>query len=172
MNGITRRDWVLAAACWADVLVAQAPSQHFSSFDAGTAAEIEAIAESIIPGDGTPGAREAGVIRFIDRALSGYEKDKREIYRNGLADLQTKRAELFPGSTTIAGLSGDQRTALLKPVEGTEFFRLVRMHTILGFFGHPKHGGNRDAVGFKLLGMETSAHFQPPFGYYDREAEK
>ena len=34
------------------------------------AAEIEAIAARIIPSDATPGAREAGVVYFIDRALS------------------------------------------------------------------------------------------------------
>lgn len=159
----------MAAACWAEVLRAQKPSRRFEYFDPGTAAEVEAIAESIIPGDSMPGAREAGVIWFIDRALAGYDEDKRAIYRSGLASLQVKRAEVVPGSTTIVGLSPEHRTAVLKTVEDTEFFRLVRLHTILGFFGHPKHGGNRDAGALKLLGMETSMHFQPPFGYYDRE---
>jgi len=159
----------MAAACWAEVLRAQKPSHRFSYFDPGTAAEVEAIAESIIPRDSMPGARDAGVIWFIDRALAGHDEDKRAVYRSGLVNLQVKRAELFPGSTTIVGLSPEHRTALLRTVEDTEFFRLVRLHTILGFFGHPKHGGNPDAGGFKLLGMETSMQFQPPFGYYDRE---
>jgi gluconate 2-dehydrogenase gamma chain len=172
MTGITRRDWLLATACWSDVLRAQASPQRFAYLDSTTAAEIEAIAETIIPANGTPGAREAGVIWFIDRALAGYDEDKQAVYRQGLAEMQDKRAELFPGSRTIAGLTPAQRTTLLKAVEQTEFFRLVRRHAILGFFGHPKHGGNRDFAGYKLLGIEHSMRFEPPFGYYDREASK
>jgi gluconate 2-dehydrogenase gamma chain len=169
MTGITRRDWVLAAACWADVLRAQ---QTLRYFDRATAAEVEAIAETIIPADVAPGAREAGVVWFIDGALAGYDEDKHEAYRKGLAEIQLKRAELFPGSPTIAGLTSAQRIELLKSVEKTDFFRLIRLHTILGFFGDPKHGGNRGDAAAKLLGIERSMHFQPPFGYYDREADR
>ena len=172
MTEITRRDWLLATTCWADVLRAQIPAQRFVYFDSATATEIEAITETIIPADATSGAREAGVIRFIDRALGGYDEDKRATYQKGLADMQLKRVDLFPGSTTIVGLTPVQRITLLKTVEQTEFFRLVRRHTILGFFGHPKHGGNRDFAGDKLLGIEPAMHFEPPFGYYDREASK
>jgi len=170
MRGITRRDWVFAAACWADLLRAQPQAPRFAYFDPATAAGIEAIAETIIPADGTPGARDTGVIWFIDRALAGRDQDKRATYRQGLSDVEAKRTALFPGSSTIAELTLAQRTALLKLVEDTEFFRLVRLHTILGFFGHPKHGGNRDFASLKLLGIERSMHFEPPFGYYDAEA--
>ncbi len=170
MTGITRRDWIFASACWAEVLRAQQP--EFTYLDRATAAEIEAIAETILPDDGTPGAREAGVIWFIDRALSGYDEDRREIYRKGLADLQARRAEMLPGSSTIAGLSPAQRITLLKSIDTTDFFRLVRLHTILGFFGHPKHGGNRGLAGSKLIGIETSMHFEPPFGYYDGQESR
>jgi gluconate 2-dehydrogenase gamma chain len=169
---MTRRDWVLAAACWADVLRAQGPAEPFAYFDPATAAEIEAIAETIIPADSTPGAREAGVIRFIDRALAGFDQDKRALYRSGLAEARTKRVEMFPGSASIAGLTPAQRIAMLQAIESTEFFHVVRRHTILGYFGHPKHGGNRGFSAAKLLGTETSAHFEPPFGYYDREYSK
>jgi gluconate 2-dehydrogenase gamma chain len=56
----------------------------------------------------------------------------------------------------------------LKAIEQTEFFKQVRFHTILGFFGHPMHGGNRDGVGWKMLGLEHSMQYEPPFGYYDK----
>ncbi|MBV8551855.1 MAG: gluconate 2-dehydrogenase subunit 3 family protein [Acidobacteriaceae bacterium] len=172
MHGITRRDWMLAAACWTHVLRGQTSSPRFAYFDPATAGEIEAIADTIIPGDETPGAREAGVIWFIDGALAGYDKDQREIYRKGLADTERKRADLFPGSQSIAGLTSEQRITLLKAVEDTGFFVAVRRHTILGFFGHPKYGGNRHSAASRLLGIETATHFQPPFGYYDQELEK
>lgn len=165
---ISRREWLLAAACWAEVLRAQ--TQHFTWFDPATAAEIKAIACQIIPDDETPGADRAGVIWFIDRTLADYDQDKRELYKRGLAEMQAKRAELFPGSSSIAGLTKDQQIQLLRAMEKTEFFEIVRYHTILGFFGHPKYGGNRDQVGWKLIGVEYAMQYQPPFGYYDAEA--
>ena len=170
---ITRRDWMLAAACWTEVLRAQQPnSPQLSWFDAASAAEIKAIASEIIPDNETPGAGRAGVIFFIDRALAGYDADKQELYKRGLAATQAKRAEMFPQSSSIAGLASQQRIALLKAIEKTEFFQQVRFHTILGFFGHPMHGGNRDMVGWKLIGVEHQMHYEPPFGYYDAEAAR
>ena len=160
---LTRRDWLLATACWAEILRAQ--PQKFRSFDPATAAEIEAIAEQILPGDDTPGAKAAGVIWFIDGALAGYDQDKRDLYKKGLAEAQAKRTELFPGSTSIAGLRPEQQIALLKAIEKGDFFIQVRTHTILGYFGNPKYGG-------RLIGQEPSMMFQPPFGYYDAEAAK
>ena len=169
---LTRRDWMLAAACWTEVLRAQPPAAQFVFFDPGTAAEINAIAAQIIPDDDTPGAGRAGVIWFIDGALAGYDQHKRELYKRGLAETQAKRAEMFPGSGSIASLSADQQIALLKAIEKTEFFQAVRFHTVLGFFGHPMHGGNRDMAGWKLIGIEHSMHYEPPFGYYDGEASR
>lgn len=165
---ITRREWMLAAACWAEVLRAQ--PQKFAWFDPATAAEVNAIACQIIPDNETPGADKAGVIWFIDRALAGYDQDKRELYQRGLAEMQAKRAEMFPGSSSIASLPKERQIQLLGAMEKTEFFSAVRYHTILGFFGNPSYGGNRDQVGWKLLGIEHSMTYQPPFGYYDAEA--
>ena len=176
MNTVTRRDWLLATACWAQVLQAQTATPRFAFFDAATAAEVEAIAETILPGDlppgATPGAREAGVIWFIDGALAGYDKDLRAAYTTGLRATQARRLALFPGSPTIVALSGEQRTTLLRDIETTDFFRMVRRHTILGFFGHPRHGGNRNGASAKLLGVEDVMMYTPPFGYYDREAAR
>ena len=140
MQGLTRRELLLAAACWNEVLHAQS----FKYLDAATASEIEAIAEAILPGDQTPGAREAGVIWFIDGSLAGYDKDKQALYKKGLAETQARRTALFPASASIASLTPEQRIQLLQHIEKTEFFALVRRHTVLGFFGHPRYGGNRN----------------------------
>jgi gluconate 2-dehydrogenase gamma chain len=127
--------------------------------------EISAIASQIIPSDDSPGAREAGVIYFIDRALATFDADKRGLYTKGLEDAERKRAELFPGSKNIAELHAEQQIRLLEAIETTEFFEQVRTHCIMGFFGNPSYGGNRDLAGWKLIGFED--HFEPPFGYYD-----
>jgi len=164
---------MLAAACWSEVLRAQSKAApKFSYFDAATASEIEAIAAQILPDDDTPGAKRAGVIWFIDGALSGYDRDKQDLYRKGLAAAQAKRIEMYPGSASIAGLSATQQIALLKAIEKSEFFQQVRTHTVLGFLGHPKYGGNRDMSGWKFIGVEHKMAYQPPFGYYDAEAAR
>ena len=181
----SRRDWLLASslgllAVWPEVLAAQEHARHaaatpgtdFKYFDRATAAEIEAIAAQIIPTDETPGAREAGVIYFIDRALSTFDQESREHYKTGLAEVQKKRAAMFPGSASVAALKPEQQLALVKSIDGTPFFETVRTHAIIGFLNSPDQGGNRDYVGWKLLGMDPKMVYQPPFGYYDAEAQK
>lgn len=197
---MSRRQWLLASYAslhWPEVVAAQqhahqaARSQApaaLTVLDREMAAEVEAIAAQIIPSDGTPGAREAGVIYFIDRALATFDKDKLEAYRGGLKQVQAKRAELFPSSRSIAALAPEQQLALVKAIEKpsetaprraagpaftpADFFELVRFHSILGFFGDPSRGGNRNYVGWKLIGVEDQHSFEPPFGYYDREEMK
>ena len=180
MMDLSRRQWVLASLGFASASEIIAAQQHahqavtsnprpaFGYFDVATAAEIEAIASQILPSDETPGAREAGVIYFIDGALTTFDKDKQAAYRSGLAAIQIKRKELFPGSRSIASLTGDQQIALIHAIEKLEFFELLRMHTLIGFLGAPSYGGNRDQVGWKLIGFEDRMAFAPPFGYYDR----
>jgi gluconate 2-dehydrogenase gamma chain len=176
----TRRDWFsacLAIAAWPEVLAARqhahtragSPNSHFETLDADTAAEIEAIADQIIPSTDGPGAREAGVIYFIDRALSTFADHDREAYRTGMAQVQEKRKELFPDSTTIASLTGEQQMALIRAIETTAFFDLLKTHTVLGFLGDPSYGGNREKVGWHGIGIEDRMRYQPPFGYYDAQ---
>ncbi len=148
----------------------RSPKGKLESLDAAAAREIEAIAARIIPTDDTPGAREAGVIYFIDRALATFDRDKRPAYRNGIRDVQARVRKMFPGAASFAGLAAEQQDQVLKSIENTDFFELVRFHTVLGFFGHPSWGGNRNRAGWKLIGFDDRAGFEPPFGYYDREA--
>jgi gluconate 2-dehydrogenase gamma chain len=167
-------------ATWPEVLSAQQhahaqaglPSTKFETLDAAEAAEIEAIAAQIIPSTGGPGAREAGVIYFIDRALSTFAREDRGAYRSGMAELQRRRKELFPNSTTIAALTGTQQMSLIRAVETAGFFELLRTHTVLGFLGNPSYGGNRGKVGWQQIGFEDRMAHEPPFGYYDAEEKK
>src|SRR5512146_3599758 len=103
----TRREWLsacLAMAAWPEVLSAHQharaaagpPSGRFETLDPGMAREIEALAAQFIPSSDGPGAREAGVIYFIDRALSTFAADSLEQYRSGMAAIQQNRNELFP----------------------------------------------------------------------------
>ena len=130
-------------------------------------AEVDAMTAQIIPSDSTPGAREARVVQFIDRALVTFEKGRQSAYTQGLKDLQTKTKELFPAASMFSALTPDQQIQVLKAIEETPFFNLVRTHTITGFFASPAHGGNYNKVGWKLVSYDDSLNFKPPFGYYD-----
>ncbi len=136
---------------------------------ADQAAEIEAAASRIIPTDDKPGAREAGVIYFIDRALGTFATDSRVDYEKGLPVLQAKTQELFPGTRRFSQATNDQQDAVLKALEGQPIFELILSQTVMGFLADPMRGGNRGEVGWKLIGFDDSPAFAPPFGYYDRD---
>jgi gluconate 2-dehydrogenase gamma chain len=136
---------------------------------ADQAVEIEAAAGRMIPTDDTPGAREAGVVYFIDRALATFAIDSRDDYEKGLPVLQAKTRELFPNTQKFSQAAPDQQDAVLEALEGQPIFELILTHTILGFLADPARGGNRGAVGWKLIGFDVRPAFAPPFGYYDRD---
>lgn len=134
------------------------------------AAEIEALTAQIIPSEpASPGAREAGVVYFIDRALTTFEADKRGAYRDGLEQVRQTRTRLFPESQSVGSLTPAQQMELLHAIEKSEFFDLLRTHTLWGFLGSPAYGGNRGNVGWTHIGFDDSMQFQPPFGYYDAQ---
>ena len=145
------------------------PPAKLEILSADQAAEIEAAASRIIPSGDTPGAREAGVIYFIDRALATFAADSRDGYEKGLPILQSKTHELFPDVQKFSQATPERQDAVLEALEGTPVFELIRMHTIMGFLCVPARGGNRDEVGWKLIGYDASPVFAPPFGYYDRD---
>ena len=43
-----------------------------------------------------------------------------------------------------------------------------RAAVVVGMLADPKYGGNRDKVGWRLLGFEDRFHWTVPFGDYDR----
>jgi gluconate 2-dehydrogenase gamma chain len=136
-------------------------------FTDAQAAEVGAMAAQIIPTDDTPGAREARVVNFIDRALTTFESRQQAAYTQGLKDLDAQTTQLFPGAARFSALPSDQQIQVLTAMERTPFFNLVRTHTITGFFASPVHGGNYDKAGWKLVQYDDSLNHTPPFGYYD-----
>ena len=133
------------------------------------AADVEAVAAQIIPTDDSPGAREARVIDFIDRALATFLSQLASDYRAQLAAFQAAYRERHPPALSFASLTSEQQVESLKEVDQTPFFNSTRLLTLLGMFSLPAYGGNRDAVGWKLIGFEDGHVFHPPFGYYDRD---
>jgi gluconate 2-dehydrogenase gamma chain len=136
--------------------------------DAATGAGLEAMVARIIPSDETPGAREMGVIHFIDQAVGGFMQEEAASLREGMAALDARAMEA--GGQPFAQLPETAQDALLGQVEDTPFFGLVHFLTIAGAFALPTYGGNRDHLGWRLIGFEHRHGWAPPFGHYDAEA--
>ena len=160
---------IVAAGCEAaDSRAGDEPLRVLSPDEAG---ELEAIAARIVPGDeGDPGAREADVIRFFDRAFETFQAGGERAAREGLSALQARVEEAYPGRGPFSVLAADEQDALLAEIESGAFFQQVRFLTIAGMFAMPARGGNRDGVGWRLIGFEARSAWEPPFGAYDREA--
>jgi len=43
---------------------------------------------------------------------------------------------------------------------------------VAGFLSNPEDGGNKDGVGWKLIGFDGAPTHTPPFGYYDEQFVK
>jgi hypothetical protein len=163
---VGRRDFLKVGATAAAVTAvgcAGAPGR-WRALGEAEAKTLAAACDRIVPPDADPGAAQAGVVDFIDRQLAGGQKDRREIYRQGLEALN-KTARRRHGAP-FADLAPDVQTELLQEVEharvdaadwvGVEpaaFFALLGDHTMMGFYGDPRHGGNRGRVSWKMVGL-------------------
>ena len=169
-------------------------------FDSHQRATIEAAMSRMIPTDYEPGAREADVITFLDRYLSGigyiYAKPDgsgferltglaaraweqriailRKTYVEGVAALDALSRARF-GAEFVAldesrqdqALTALEREGLQEgeapPLQQTPaetdlaFVPLLALHTRQGFYADPIYGGNRDHVGWKVIGFPGPA---------------
>ena len=148
------------------------PHASFDYLTPEEAADFDAISALIIPTDETPGAREAGVVHFADRVLAPNSllSHMGEPFRGSLAELNAGVSRYVGGSTRFAKIPLDRQEAALRSVENLPGFGLVHMLTVMGMFCNPSYGGNQGKVGWALLGFEDTYVYQPPFGYYDRDA--
>lgn len=143
-------------------------NEEFSLLTEEEAQEFNAIAARIIPTDETPGATEAGVIYFIDNVLSDNREEEHETLRQGLRELQIAAASNF-SAPYFHELEPEQQDQLLTDIEDTPFFGTIRFLTIAGMFSLPEYGGNRDKIGYELIGFEDRHAWQPPYGSYDAD---
>lgn len=150
---------------------AMAPSEHtkLTTLTAAEAADVDAIANQIVPGGTTPGARDAHVVYFIDNALGGFFSAQLPSFRQGLTEFQAAYAKQSGDGKPFSAASGAQQIAFLQTVDKTPFFAAVRRLTVLGIIALPKYGGNHDGVGWKLIGVVDQHAWSPPFGYYDKD---
>jgi gluconate 2-dehydrogenase gamma chain len=167
---------------------------------------VEALTARLLPGTpDDPGAREAGVVYYIDNMLAyqdglpepvyrqhpfaeSYTEDEppesefqviwvpeeeidrygyqsvltpRDVFRIGIAAVDRYAQQTF--DQPFLALSEEQQdeiiTALLdneatgfEPLTPESFFHALRRYTCEGMFSDPAYGGNRDMVGWRLIG--------------------
>ncbi len=145
-NPVQRRKFLQAAAAAAAASAASCGgrSSPWRFFTVEEAATLAAVADRIIPPDQDPGAAAADVVNYIDRQLNGPLKKYRRAYREGL-----------PALARFASLAPAERDALLAGMEARRepFFELVRDHAMQGFYGDPRHGGNREYASWVMLNV-------------------
>jgi gluconate 2-dehydrogenase gamma chain len=153
-----RKAWAAAAASTKPVVLSAAEWRT-----------VEAIAARIIPSDDEPGATEAGVVNFIDKALANEEAAMKPVYKAGLAATDAVAKRRF--AKAFVDLTPEQQDEILValetgkadgwpkgPVGADGFFGAIRAHTVYGFLCDPAYGGNRDHVGWKVAGYPGRQH--------------
>lgn len=168
-RSVLKRAAAAGTAAVSPRLLAQAGGtrEPYTNLSTGEAQTLEAIVARLIPADANgPGALEAGAVRYIDLGLGGALAASRETYAAGLAAVDAlarsshgrRFAELDAGDQDAllesferddSDVSGD---ATAFPIVPSAFFDLVLEHAIEGTFCDPHYGGNRDFVGWTLLG--------------------
>jgi len=148
---------------------------------------VDAITARLIPTDESgPGAREAGVMDFIDSQMAGFYGRAERWYMQGPfhegTDQQGYQSEFPPAELyrqaiksldahcrgvhddrVFADLSEPDQDEILQRMEDGKleldgvsakgFLELVMDNAVEGFFCDPLYGGNRDMIGWKLVGF-------------------
>ncbi len=126
---------------------------------------MEGLADQIVPPDQDPGGRWAGVAHYIDRQLVSYYRPLQERYRAGLAAIERSSREIT--GSLFVDLSRDDQQQILEAIEqddvpdgiwkeesAASFFSLLLDHCMQGYYGTPRHGGNRDYVSYQMIGLD------------------
>ncbi len=127
--------------------------------------QLDAIAEQIIPTDDFPGGQWANVSNYIDKQLVSYYKHLQLTYREGLSAFQ--KTTIAMKGKKFEELPFEEQTAILEKMEkgqfsgeywkshpSADFFELLRQHSMQGFYGTPIHGGNKEYISYRMLGLD------------------
>lgn len=144
-NAAQRREVARSAA--ADGVADAGAGAGALSFEAQ--AFVAAVSARILPTTDLPGAREADVAAFVSRQMA----DKHfRVFRDEI-EAGMKR---YAGFAASPATKQDERLAALQ-ADDTHLFQLLLTLTLEGAFADPRHGGNRDRAGWKLLGVDRPA---------------
>jgi gluconate 2-dehydrogenase gamma chain len=150
---LTRRQFVAAGALGGAALAVGCKSGSWEFLTDAQARTLGAICDQIVPADDFPSASQAGVLNYIDKQLMRHYRKHRGAYLDGLEQAEAMSRKRFGGE--LASLSLAQQLEIMNALSEQDagFFHLVRNHTMEGYYGSPRHGGNRDSVSWKMLGL-------------------
>lgn len=162
-----RRKFIAAAAA-AGVLsscsLRRGPWRFFTASEMDT---VRALADCLIPPDDYPGGADAGVPIFLDRQLSRHYRKFQELYRAGLSALD--RVAKQSAGKRFHELAPDGQCEILRALEAGKppagwsggpdcrrFFNTLLAHAHQGYYGDPRHGGNRGGLGYQMVGVPAT----------------
>lgn len=147
LSGVALSGVALVAGCNAS------PDNAWEFLSNEQARSLAVICDEIIPADDFPSASQAGVLTYIDRQLMRHYRRHRRSYVEGLQHADAWSLDHY--GRPVAEVLPEQRAAVVAALEHEEaqFFELVRNHTLEGYYGSPRHGGNRNGVSWRMLGL-------------------
>ena len=131
-----------ALPAWAETLVSLAEEQPAGTptadwkprfFDARQLEAVAHLCERILPETDTPGARAAGVDRFVDSVLAVAGEGQRREFLAGLASVDSRSRQLF--TKPFAEATVDQQVELLTLLLSEPFFAVIKAMTVTGYYG-------------------------------------
>ena len=141
------------------------PQSHWRFLSEPESKLLDALVEQIIPTDEWPGGKDAGCTNFIDKQLVGPYARHQEIYRKGLNAIQETCKVKF--QKQFEELPWDEQTRFLEAMEAgklggdlwkkkfdVQFFGFIRNHSMQGFYGSPRHGGNKNNISYKMIKLD------------------
>jgi gluconate 2-dehydrogenase gamma chain len=161
---LTRRQFVATGVIGSAAVAIGCKSKgdhgDWDSLTNAQARTLTALCDQIIPADDFPSASQAGVLKYIDGQLARHYQRHQDAYWDGLEQTDKLSRQRF--ALALAEASTSQQLEITKAIEQQNhtFFELVRRHTLEGYYGSPRHGGNRDAVSWRMLGLAEP----PPLG--------
>ncbi|HET8521818.1 MAG TPA: gluconate 2-dehydrogenase subunit 3 family protein [Thermomicrobiales bacterium] len=132
--------------------------------------------------EGTPTQGDQSGLSIPDRfriGIAGMDDYAQQVYQKGFASLSADQQDRilsdmeqgipktfdgtsiqsFPPIHQPGGTEAGMETAGIPSVGAKAFFNLLWEYTVAGFFADPVHGGNRDMVGWKLIGFPGAQGF-------------
>ena len=166
---INRRDFIKnMGLLYGSILFVPSCSKTSTTYRVFTNSEADclvALCEQIIPADQDAGATDAGVINFIDRQTDLRFPEDLPIYRKGVAALQITCDRQY--GAPFEHLNASVQIETMKSMESgrltgehwegisqQSFFNLIRNRTMQGFYGSPRHGGNRNYASYRMLKLD------------------
>ena len=166
---LSRRDFIKKMGLlYGSILLYPSCSRNMTSYKVFTDDEADcliALCEQFIPADRDAGATDAEVIRFIDKQTHLRFPNDLPTYQKGVVALQASCKEQYgllfeklDPSTQIETMKKMEQGKLpalhWEQISQQSFFNLVLSRTMQGFYGSPRHGGNKNYVSYRMLKLD------------------